>query len=686
MTSGTIGRVRGARLARGVGAGLVAGTAWWTIEVAANWALGGTLDADTARMILGLDLAFGAAGGLLIALVARAASAPALALGLTAVYGLLRVYEPPGLRAELLFAVLAPAAAILGVRLAGRGRRGPLAFLHLTLLTVAATVFGKAGITEVQSYFAQTEPSALTLVALLVGLPLAAVVVDRVLAAAVHRDGLRFALELAAGAAVFALGSHPLATAALAGPATGVRPTPGAPDVILVSCDTTRADHLSTYGYWRDTSPNLTALAGDALNFTRARSPAQWTVPGHASMLTGMYPSRHGAHYAGSWQAGPVIYGRRRVLPLPEERVTMAEVLRDRGYRTGGFVANFANLYRGFGMAQGFAYYDDAPGVMLKPVPHAVRFVQRFAPTFLKRPFRSAHDIFATALRWMAEGPRDRPVFLFLNVLEPHHWMLPPPPFDRWARALPAAGHLARRGLFSHAIPTRLTPNERAFVTATYDGQIALMDAALGELVAGLKARGRYENAVIVVTADHGELLGEHEQVGHGGRMMYEGLLHIPLVVKLPGPEHPRQTVDEPVQLVDILPTVLAAVGAPVPDGVQGEALPHVTHEIVAEEHINPEFVSHFGEAYDRALRVLYQGPYKLIATSKGKRLLFDLGRDPDEAEDLGVREPARVQQMESRLEAIMSVMVADAPRTPESTADQLSAATGTRAMSTSAR
>jgi len=312
-------------------------------------------------------------------------------------------------------------------------------------------------------------------------------------------------------------------------------------------------------------------------------------------------------------------------------------------------------------MAQGFDHYDDAPGVMLKPVPHTVRFAQRFDPTLFKRPFRSAHQIAATALGWMDGGPAARPAFLFLNVLEPHHWMVPPAPFDRWAREQPDAYRLMRKGLFTHAIPTHLTPAEQAFVTATYDGQIALMDAAIGELVAGLKARGRYDNALIVVTADHGELLGEHEQVGHGGRMMYEGLLHIPMVVKMPGVDHARGTIEEPVQLVDILPTVLGALGVPNPPGVQGEALPHVRHEIVAEEEINPEFVRHYGEVYDRAMRVLYDRPYKLIATSKGERLLFDLGRDPGEGDNLAAREPERVKDLERRLAATGSVTVAGA-------------------------
>ncbi|HJQ85331.1 MAG TPA: sulfatase [Candidatus Binatia bacterium] len=660
---GRVGVLAG-RLARGAGAGLAAGVVWWLVECAANWALGGTLSSEAAGTILGLDLLFGGAAGAVVGLLG-VRSANGLALGLTAAYGFLRVYEPPGLRSELLFLALAPLGVLVGVRLAGGGRRGALPFVQLTLVTVAATVFGKAGITEVQSYFAQTEPSALTLVLLLVGLPLAGVVVDRLLGFVIRRDGVRLGLEVVAAAVALVVWGAPLSTAALDTPPLPVPAARGAPDVLLISLDTTRADHMSTYGYARETSPHLTTLARDGLNFTQARSPAEWTVPGHASMLTGMYPSRHGAHYAGTWQSGPQIYGRRRVFPLADDRVTLAEVLRERGYRTGGFVANFANLYRGFGMAQGFDHYDDAPGVMLKPVPHAVRFVQRFDPTFMKRPFRSAHEIAATALEWMDAGPRDRPAFVFLNLLEPHHWMLPPPPFDRWARELPQTPRLAGRGFFTHKIPTRLTPEEQAFVVATYDGQIALMDEALGELWAALKARGRYENTVIVVTADHGELLGEHEQVGHGGRMMYEGLLHIPMVVKLPGADRARGEQHGPVQLVDVLPTILAAVGAPVPPGVQGEKMPHVDHEIVAEEHINPEFVSHYGEVYDRAIRVLYDRPWKLIETSKGERMLFDLGRDPGEAENLVTREPERVTELERRLDAAMSVMLTDAGRQP---------------------
>src|SRR5207244_150951 len=149
----------------------------------------------------------------------------------------------------------------------------------------------------------------------------------RALGRLVTRRGVRLGLELAGGALAAALLAHPLASAPLEDPITTALPPPaGAPDVILVSLDTTRADHLSTYGYGRETSPHLTAFAADALLFTQAPSPAAWTLPAHASLFTGMYPSRHGAHLAGGFLPGRSIDGHRHVaFPLPEERVTRSE-------------------------------------------------------------------------------------------------------------------------------------------------------------------------------------------------------------------------------------------------------------------------------------------------------------------------------------------------------------------------
>src|SRR5207244_1124948 len=377
-----------------------------------------------------------------------------------------------------------------------------------------------------------------SLPAVLAAMPLVGLAADRVLGLLVARRGLRLGLEVAAGALAAALVAHPLASAPLEDPITTAVPPPaGTPDVVLVSFDTTRADHLPTYASGRETSPHLTAFAADALLFTQAHSPAAWTLPAHASLFTGMYPSRHGAHLAGGFLPGRSIDGHRRVaFPLPEERVTLAEALRDRGYRTAAFAANFSYLYRSFGLAQGFGHYDDAPGLLFHVRPHVVHFAQQFAPGFCLKPFRSAHEINAAALSWLDRAPA-----------------------------------------------------------------------------------GRYAPALVVVTADHGECLGEHGQVGHIGRMLYEPLLHVPLIVKFPGAGRPRGRTDRPVQLIDVLPTALAAAGAQVPAGVQGEPLLDVTHASVAEEDINPWLVAQYGGADDRAMRVPSEGRYKLITTSRGE-------------------------------------------------------------------
>ena len=253
-----------------------------------------------------------------------------------------------------------------------------------------------------------------------------------------------------------------------------------------------------------------------------ARSPAGWTLPGHASMLTGLYPSRHGAHLAGGWLAGQSIDGRRNVaFPLSPEHVTLAEALRDRGYQTAGFVANFSYLYRDFGLAQGFGHYEDAPGLLFRVRPPVVRVARAFAPGFCVKPYRSAREINASALAWLDQAPASRPVFLFLNYMEAHQPWAAPEPFDHWLWEQPHARALLERDLYTHEI-RRFTPDELGVIGAIYDGQLAAMDAALGELVGALRTRGRYENALLIVTADHGEMLGEHDTVGHMGRMLYE--------------------------------------------------------------------------------------------------------------------------------------------------------------------
>jgi arylsulfatase A-like enzyme len=362
---------------------------------------------------------------------------------------------------------------------------------------------------------------------------------------------------------------------------------------------------------------------------------------------------------------GESIDGRRNVAyPLAADKTTLAELLRDRGYTTGGFVANFSYLYRDFGLGQGFQVYEDAPGLLFRVQPPVARFVQQtFDPGFGLKPYRTAQDINALALGWLDGAPAGRPVFAFLNYMEPHQPWLAPAPHDRWVWELPQAKRLATKDLYTHAVKD-FSPEELAFINANYDGQVAAMDQALGELVDALKARARYDNALIIITSDHGELLGEHGYVGHMGRMLYEPLIHIPMVVKFPGASHPKGRLDALVQNLDVTPTVLREAGVPVPADMQGQPLREVKRPTIAEEDINPFLVADYGEVYNRAMRVVVDGPWKLISTSKGQRMLFDLSKDPQEKNDLAAAEPERVQELAQRLESAMNTKLAAAPAT----------------------
>jgi arylsulfatase A-like enzyme len=647
-------------IGRGVVAGAAAGACWATVEWAANRTLGGLVPPRTAVTLLALDAGIGAAAGLALAaglaVAGRRVGGAALGLGLATIYGLLRVFDPPGLGLEALFVLCAASLAVLAVAIAGEGADGILGFVHLTILGTIAIAAAGFAVDELAGTrrWGGALPLALALV------PLAAVAGDRVVGRAVSARGRRLALELAAVGVAALVWGRPLSVAPLVDPiVTGVPPT-GAPDVVLVVMDTTRADHLSTFGYGRETSPRLTAFAADALAFGEARSPAAWTLPGHASLFTGMYPTRHGAHFAGDWLPGRSRDGRAMVAyPLPASATTMAEALRDHGYRTAGFVANYSYLYRDFGVAQGFGWYDDAPGLLLRFRPAALRLAQQVRPTFCLVPFRSAREINAAALAWLDSTPAGRPVFLFVNYMEAHQPRLAATPHDRWSRDIPGASRLARRNTYYEHAVDRLPETERRFIEANYDGEVAAMDDALGDLLDALRSRGRYEHAMVVVTADHGEFLGEHGQMGHIGQMLYEPVLHVPLVVKFPGPDRPRGRSDRPVQLVDVLPTVLGVAGAPTPPDVQGQSLLEVSHPMLAEEDIDPFLVARYGARYNRGVRVLYDGSYKLIRTSRGESMLFDLAQDPQEEHDLATVEPERVADLLHRLETALGTMVA---------------------------
>lgn len=388
------------------------------------------------------------------------------------------------------------------------------------------------------------------------------------------------------------------------------------PPIVLITLDTTRADHLRCYGYARDTSPSLDRLAADGAIFTQAYAVTSWTLPSHASLFTGKFPTAHGAQYdpegplsivqgldAGQVGAG---WDRYRVRPLSEHEITLAGILARQGYATGG-VGGGPWLKRVFGLANGFASFDDAEIGSING--------------------RGAESVTKAALEFV-DRHRDEPFFLFLNYYDPH------PPYVQHPRHLQA---LVPPG----EDPSSWVPLEQQRLL--YDAEIRFMDHQIGLVLDRLRELELYDDAWVIAIADHGRLMGERylgegELSGHG-HSLSQAEIAIPYIVKFPRGEGPRGRIDTPVQQIDVLPMILARLGLPLPPDVQGSnpidgssARP-VEHPIVAEVYPIEE-IAHEQQVDWRASgdwRALIQPPFKLHWSSGGRHALVDLARDPSE-------------------------------------------------------
>ncbi len=406
---------------------------------------------------------------------------------------------------------------------------------------------------------------------------------------------------------------------------------PAGPNILLITLDTTRRDHLGCYGYQRDTSPNLDRLAADSIVYTNAYAVSSWTLPTHASLFTGKLPSAHGAEYdpegplklTDGIQDGPWQHYRAR--PIAENETTLAQILTAEGYATGG-VAGGPWMKTPFRLQKGFEFYDDENVTALNG--------------------RAAEDVTRVALEFI-DRHADEPFFLFLNYYDPHS-----PYFD------PAKKPGYRPEFVRQVCPLGVDPGQLEqgeLQRLLYDAEIAYADHHLGRLLDHLRARGLYENTWIFVTADHGELqddpvLGDKGLWGHGNSLS-QAEIHIPLFVKEPGRSGRKGPDDRMVQQTDVLPTILERLGLSLPPNIQGTPLGQ-RHPIVAEAVTLP-FMSdpertdwrHQGD-----WRVVIIGKYKYGWSSNGTPFLIDLEADPGEHTNLVTSDPARAQEMESLL------------------------------------
>lgn len=361
--------------------------------------------------------------------------------------------------------------------------------------------------------------------------------------------------------------------------------------VLLVTLDTTRADALSGDAASRTLAPRIAALADEGVRFPLAYSVAPLTLPAHASLLTGLVPPRHGLRDNG--QAA-----------LPESAETLAETLARHGFETGAFVSSVV-LDRGFGLEQGFELYDQ-PELGPRAAGHAQ----------VERP---ARETARAAAEWLARRDGERPFFLWVHLYDAHV------PYR------PAAEHLARAG------------------GDAYRGEIAALDDALGALLDALAERGLDGETLVVLTADHGESLGEHGEPTHGA-LCYEAALRVPLLFRFPGvPPAPGPT--RLASLVDLTPTLLALLELPVPAGLDGVAL--FAADAPRERGVYFESYSgylHYGWS---PLAGWLDGRGKYLHSSAPEFYLPS--QDPSEAKDLALSRAADCAHARERLAELLA-------------------------------
>lgn len=320
----------------------------------------------------------------------------------------------------------------------------------------------------------------------------------------------------------------------------------GPPNVLLITIDTLRADHLHCYGQPLPTSPNIDALAARSVVFDRAIAASGYTGPAHSSIMTAKYPRRSSMGFSNGLLAlGGV--------------ETLAEVFRQSGYDTAAFVSNAMVAARS-GLNQGFEVYDDE---LPNLEPNRPGFFERLAPQTVER-----------ALAWLGRA-RTKPFFLWVHLQDPHGPYTPPAPYADQFHLPVVAGEPELRVLDDESGQGGIPPYQLldglrrvSDYRRRYAGEIAFMDQSIGELLAAVE---RHRPTIVALTADHGESFGENGFYFAHGHSAAPDLSHVPLIITAPGLRAERRA--DPVSHVDVMPTLLELAGRPVPAGLEGIAL-----------------------------------------------------------------------------------------------------------------
>ncbi len=396
-------------------------------------------------------------------------------------------------------------------------------------------------------------------------------------------------------------------------------------NLVLITLDTLRADHLGCYGYIRARTPNIDGFANEALRYQCAYSVINTTLASHAAMMTGRYPQGLGIP--------------RNSFPLARDIPTLAELLRDEGYTTAAFVSA-SSLHSSMGLARGFETYDEDFGIL-----------------HLNQEQRRAESTTTAAGRWLGENGAGKPFFLWVHYFDPHYPYAPPPPFDTIYGSDyqgPADGSMEY--LATLRLPqARPTPEDLQQMVDLYDGEIAYLDHWLGKLIERLEAPGIGERTLVVITADHGEQLLECEVLFNHGLYLYQPSVAVPLLIRFPEPLKVTPAAASTVQTLDILPTMLAAAGVTSPPDSGGRSLiplPGCREPAAGQEGPRPAFAEasrpwhvergHPDEYQNlRKAAMVVSYPWKLVETPYLHQVeLYNLDQDPGERNNVAGGNP----------------------------------------------
>lgn len=370
-------------------------------------------------------------------------------------------------------------------------------------------------------------------------------------------------------------------------------------NVVLISIDTCRADRLGCYGFELNTTPNIDALSQEGTLFENAISPVPITLPAHVTMLTGTIPPYHGVHDNMAYK-------------LESSGVTLAEILKENGFTTGAVIGCYM-LNSRFGLSQGFDSYNE-------------RFEEERLNTGRVNE-RYASEVSRFADEWLEENSDDD-FFLFLHYYDPHRDYLPPEPFAS------------------------------KFFGKPYAGEIAYVDYSIGQVIKKLKKLGLYDSTLIIVTADHGEMLGEHGELTHA-YFIYQSAIRVPLIFKLPGQTESRR-IEPAVGLVDIVPTICGLLGIDAPEQLDGVDLSDCLRK---NKPLQADRFLYCGSLYPtkykgNSLLGLVSRRFKYIQTTRPE--LYDLVKDPHERNNLVEERPGLAKSLKAQLAQLLEESVRD--------------------------